>query len=278
MNEMEKWYNGYFVDLGTPIYNPTSVTECLERKVFSSYWNKTETYEALKDYIMLDFDELKEKITLMLSGVSLAVEAESFANDMITFDSADDVLTLLIHLGYLSYNFEEKTVRIPNEEVKREFVTSIKSLKWTGVVNALRESDKLLQAIWNKEVDVVAAGVQQVHEQSTSILKYNDENALSCVISLALYSAKDYYTTFRELPTGKGYADLVFVPYKKSIDKPALVVELKWDKAVQGAIAQIKEKNYLSTLTEYQGNLLLVGINYDKTTKHHECLIESWEI
>ena len=278
MSEMAKWYNGYFVDLGAPIYNPKSVTSSLMRKRFSSYWNKTETYEALKDYIMLDFDELREKVTLMLSGASITIGTGSFANDMTTFDSADDVLTLLIHLGYLSYNFEEKTVRIPNEEVKDEFVTSIKSLKWTGVVDALRDSDKLLQAIWNEEVNIVAAGVQKVHEQNTSILKYNDENALSCVISLALYSAKNYYTIIRELPSGKGYADLVFIPYKKSIDKPAIVVELKWNKTVQGAIAQIKERNYISALKAYQGDILLVGINYEKDTKHHECIIESWKI
>ena len=277
-DEVKKWYNGYFVDLGTPIYNPKSVTSSLKRGRFSSYWSKTETYEALKDYIKLDFDELKEKVTLMLAGANIAIETESFTNDMTTFHSADDVLTLLVHLGYLSYNFEENTVRIPNEEIRGEFVTSIKSLKWLDVVDALRDSDKLLQAIWNNESDVVAAGVQKVHEQNTSILKYNDENALSCVISLAFYSAKNYYTIIREFPSGKGYADLVFVPYKKSIDKPVLVVELKWNKTVGGAIAQIKERNYLSALEDYQGDLLLVGINYDKDTKQHECHIESWKI
>ena len=278
MCEMEKWYNGYFVDLGTPIYNPTSVSECLESKVFSSYWNNTETYEALKDYITLNFDDLKEKVTLMLSGISIPIEPRSFTNDMTTFNSADDVLTLLVHLGYLTYNFEKSIVQIPNEEVKSEFVVSIKSLKWKGVVNALNDSDQLLQAIWNNKADIVAEGVQKVHEQNTSILKYNDENALSCVISLALYSAKNYYTIFREFPSGKGYADLVFIPYKKTIDKPALVVELKWDEAASGAISQIKEKNYLSALEAYKGDLLLVGINYKKDTKHHECIIEEWKM
>jgi len=279
MNEMEKWYNGYFVDLGTPIYNPTSVTECLERKVFSSYWNKTETYEALKDYIKLNFDGLKNKIAQMISGYDITINPHKFTNDMSTFNSVDDVLTLLVHLGYLTYNFEKSTVRIPNEEVKGEFINSIEDLDdWSSVVAAIQRSHQLLHAIWNKEANSVAEGVQEVHEQNTSILKYNDENALSCVISLALYSAKNYYTIIRELPSGKGYADLVFVPYKKSIDKPAIVVELKWDETVKGAIAQIKEKNYLCALEAYQGDLLLVGINYKKDTKHHECIIESWKI
>ena len=279
MSEIEKWYNGYFVDLGIPMYNPTSVSECLENGVFSSYWNNTETYEALKDYIVLDFDGLKNTITLMISGYDATINPNKFTNDMFTFNSADDVLTLLIHLGYLSYNMKENTVRIPNEEVKSEFINCIEDLNdWSTVVDAIQKSDKLLRAIWNKEYEFVAKGVQKVHEQNTSIFEYNDENSLSCVISLALYSASNYYTVIRELPTGKGYSDLVFIPRKKHLDKPAMVVELKWEKTAQSAISQIKEKNYPLALEEYQGELLLVAINYDKKTKHHECIIESWKV
>ena len=276
--EMKKWYNGYFIEMGTPILNPTSVSRSLENKKFASYWNKTETYEALKDYIKLNFDGLKDKITQMLVGESITIETDSFANDMTTFDNADDVLTLLVHLGYLTYNFEDKTVTIPNTEVRAEFVTAIKSLKWNHVVDAIRDSQKLLQAIWNQETDVVAEGIQRVHEQNTSILAYNDENALSCVLSLALYTANDYYTIIRELPAGKGYADLVFIPRKKHHDKPAIIVELKWDKNAKDAIAQIKDKHYSSALDEYQGNVLLAGISYNKETKIHECMIETLEM
>ena len=275
MNEMEHWYNGYFKDLGTPIYNPKSVTSSLLRKRFSSYWNKTETYEALKEYIKINFDGLREKVTLLLTGVSVSVKDENFVNDMTTFESAEDVLMLLVHLGYLAYNYEDVTVRIPNEEIKLEFVKSMKSLEWMNVVGALRQSDKLLKAIWNKESDVVAKGIEKVHEENTSILAYNDENSLSCVISLALYGAKEYYTIIRELPSGKGYADLVFLPRKKYHDKPAIVVELKWNKSVEGAISQIKERNYLAALEEYKGNVLLVGVNYGKDSKNHQCVIES---
>jgi len=274
-DDIEKWYNGYFTDRKQPIYNPRSAKSCLLNKTFDSYWNNTETYEALKDYIMLDFDGLREKVTLMLSGASLGINTRSFINDMTTFESADDILTLLVHLGYLTYHFEDKTVRIPNEEVRDEFMTSIKSLKWTNVINAIGHSDKILKALWQGQADIVAKGIEQVHAENTSILAYNDENALSCVISLALYSAKDYYTTIRELPTGKGYADLVFIPRKKHQDKPAIVVELKWDQTVEGAIHQIKAKNYISALDEYKGDLLLVGVNYDKTEKTHTCVIET---
>jgi hypothetical protein len=119
----------------------------------------------------------------------------------------------------------------------------------------------------------VAEAIEEAHFE-ISILKYNDENSLSCVISLAYYSARIYYTQVRELPTGKGFADIVFLPRKNHLDKPALVVELKWDSSAKGAIAQIKEKKYVKALGEYHGNILLVGVNYDVKTKKHECEME----
>ena len=275
-DQIEKWYNGYFTEMSNPIYNPTSVSESLISHQLDSYWNKTETYEALKDYIKLDFDGLKSKITMMLAGASISINAERFTNDMTTFSTADDVLTLLIHLGYLSYHFDKKTVRIPNEEVKREFINALESLRWNHVVDAIRSSDKLLQAVLDGHDDIVAKGVEEVHEQNTSILEYHDENSLSCVISLAFFTAKDYYDIYREFPTGKGFADLVLIPRKEHLEKPAIVIELKWDKSVESAIEQIKERNYISALANYTGNILLVGINYDKAEKSHTCLIESY--
>jgi len=277
IDEVKAWYNGYFVELGIPIYNPTAVVHCMTRKRIGNYWNTTETYEALKDYVIFDFDGLKDKVVNMVAGGKVYVDTRSFANDMTTFQSADDILSLLIHLGYLSYHFEEKMARIPNQEVKSEFVTVIKSLKWSSVVDAIRASEKLLKSIWRLEAAEVAIGVADVHERNTSILKYNDENALSCVISLALFIAAEYYTIVREFPAGKGYADLVYIPRKKFADKPAMIVELKWDQTVEGAIHQVKKKHYVGALDEYQGSLLLVGINYDKETKTHNCIIESFD-
>jgi len=276
--EVKRWYNGYFIERETPILNPTSISQSLESKKLGNYWNKTETYESLKNYIKLDFDEMQKSITQLIAGEKCTVNPDKFANDMSTFNSKDDVLTLLVHLGYLSYCEENNSVKIPNEEVKCEFINSIEDLTdWDEIIAAIHESKVLLQAVWAKEAETVATGMQKIHEKNTSIFEYNDENSLSCVLNLALYSASNYYTVVRELPTGKGFADLVFIPRKKFIAKPAIVVELKWDKTVKGAIAQIKEKNYLSALEEHHGNLLLVGINYDKKLKHYECMIESLE-
>ena len=122
----------------------------------------------------------------------------------------------------------------------------------------------------------MAQGIDKVHEANTSILNYNNENALSCVISLAYYNAMNEYVVVRELPTGKGYADVAFLPRKCS-DKPAMVVELKWNQSEQGAITQIKKKEYVKVLEEYSGKILLVGINYDKKSKKHGCVIEVCE-
>lgn len=141
---------------------------------------------------------------------------------------------------------------------------------------SLKNSADTLEAIWQNRPEQVAEAVRQAHFE-TSHIQYNDENALSYTISLALYAARNFYTIHRELAGGKGFADLVFVPRKKIPEKPAMIVELKWDKSAEGTIAQIKNKEYCRSLQEYQGNLLFVGINYDKKTKEHECVIEKYK-
>ncbi|MDO4323226.1 MAG: AAA family ATPase [Lachnospiraceae bacterium] len=274
---MKNWYDGYIFPGDLHIYNPKSVVDSLLRKNFSSYWTQTETYEALKRYIELNYDGLKDAVTQMLAGELVHIDTETFQNDMTTFRNRDDVLTLLIHLGYLAFEQESRSVFIPNSEVAAEFVRSVKSCKWEEVNLALANSDKLLQATWNMDEKEVAAMIDSVHQENTSILTYNDENALSCVIALAYYNARNEYIRIRELPAGKGFADLVFIP-KRYSDKPALVIELKYDKTARAAIDQIKDKNYVEALKEYHGNLLLVGINYNKATKKHECLMEKLQI
>jgi hypothetical protein len=271
--ETKRWYDGYQFENAERIYSPRSVVASMTSHCFDSYWNQTETFEALKDYIVMNYDGLKDTIIELLAGERKKVNSKKFTNDMTTFQSADDVLTLLIHLGYLGYDFSTKEVFIPNSEVASEFCNAIEDTDWHEVVKAVKSSKKLLQATWNQDINAVAKGLEQAHFE-TSILKYNDENSLACVISLAYYSARTYYTQVRELPTGKGFADLVFLPRKNYLDKPAIVVELKWDKSAKGAIAQIKDKNYVKALEEYHGNILLVGVNYDVKTKKHECEIE----
>ena len=210
----------------------------------------------------------------MIAGESVQVNVGTFSNDMTTFATKDDVLTLLVHLGYLTYDSTNETVKIPNKEVSQEYLNAISTMNWHGVADSLEASRKLLESLWALDEKAVASGIEKAHEE-ISILQYNDENSLSCTINLAFYFAREYYTIVRELPAGKGFADVCMIPRKKHFDKPAIVIELKWDKSSYGALEQIKERHYGNALKDYQGNILLVGVNYNKATKKHECVIEA---
>ena len=271
MDDMTQWYDGYHVN-GVSIYNPKSVVESILRKKFGNYWTATETYEALKDFIILDYDGLKEKISRMIAGDAIEINTTKFQNDMTTFSSADDVLTLLVHLGYLSFDYDSSTVRIPNSEVQQEFINSIEDGGWEFLVDSIKASEKLLEATISGDSETVATMMEKAHSENASILKYNDENALACVISIAYYSARKKYIMHRELATGKGFADIVFIP-RRNVDSPAIVVELKHAQSADSAIAQIKAKQYTEKIAEYTGEIVLVGINYDDV-KGHSCLIE----
>lgn len=275
INEIKNWYDGYSFEEVESVYSQKSVVSCMRLGKLGNYWNQTETFEALQIYIDMNFEGLRDDILSMIAGETVPVNTRSFTNDMTTFRTEDDVLTLLIHLGYLGYRYADKTVFIPNEEIRSEYVSAIAVSDWGEVSKALKNSADTLQAIWQGREEQVAEGIRQAHFE-TSHLQYNDENALSYTISLALYAARNFYTVHRELSGGKGFADIVYVPRKRFLDKPALVVELKWDKNAEGAIQQIKEKEYCRSLEEYKGNLLLVGINYDKKTQVHTCKIEQY--
>ena len=280
--KMKQWYDGYDLK-GIQIYNPRSVVMSLLGHDFDSYWTKTETYEALKKYIQMDMYNLKELVTKLIAGSSVAINPDKFQNDMTTFASADDVMTLLVHLGYLTYDFDTRTVHIPNQEVQKEFINCIEDGGWEPVMDAIRKSEELLNATISGDEDTVARIIEHVHQENTSILAYNDENSLACIISLAYYSAKKNYVIYRELVGGKGFADLVFIP-RKTTQAPAIVVELKRNQTADAAIDQIKRKEYVQSLKDYRGEVLLVGINYEskdsdgENYKKHFCKIERMTI
>ena len=279
-DDIKRWYNGYCVE-GIAIYNPRSVVESIRNNKISNYWTKTETYEALKVYIQADFDGLHDKVTRMIAGEKVEINTAKFQNDMTSFASADDILTLLVHLGYITFEELGKEalgrgmVWIPNAEVQQEFINCIEDKGWEPVMKAIRASDELIQDVIDGNAESVAKGVEICHEDNTSILQYNDENSLSCVISRAFYSARKYYKIIRELPTGKGFADIVLLPYR-DVDKPAMIIELKHDSSADTAIRQIKEKRYTGALAGYTDEIILVGISYDDS-KGHECVIEKYK-
>ena len=273
---MKQWYDGYtFKDVGS-VYNPNSVMIAIENDDFDSFWTETSASEGLMRYISQDYNGLTKTIAELIGGVDVKVDTKGFANDLTTFRNKDDVLTLLIHLGYLAYNSESQTVTIPNEEIRLEFQKSIRDVNHAETLKRLAESDQLFLDTIHENEEAVGAQIEKIHEEETAPLHYNKEDSLRSVIKLAYYTYRDHYLQWEELPAGSGYADVVYLP-KRDSDWPILVIELKWNLSADGAIDQILRQNYPDAFRYYGCEILLVGINYDKDApagkRKHTCKI-----
>jgi hypothetical protein len=273
IEQMRHAYDGYIIGNERSMFNPNSVMMSISKRNYNSFWTRTASFATIEQYIKIDADNVREKIVRMLNGESVVVEVTSFRNDMKNVENSDDVLTLLVHLGYLSYDPDTQKVRIPDSEVAGEFRLAIGSAGWGEVSQAIKDSLKLLDKTVEGDNEYVSKAFDNYRFAASSILKYNDENSMACAIRLAYYAAISFYKIHREMPAGKGFADMVFVPLRNST-RPAIVVELKYDKTAKAAIDQIKEKNYPECLQGVSNKILLVGINYDKAKGEHQVLIE----
>ena len=276
---VKAWYNGYLID-GMHMYNPNSVSMAIKRKDFDSYWKNTSSFASINTFITMNYAGLKDDIMTMLSGGKVMVETDAFQNDLSEIHSKDDAITALIHLGYLGYDADRKSAYVPNYEVAKAFQMALKTGEWSEISKAISRCDELLMATIDGNADKVAEIIELAHETYTSVLTYNDENSLSCVLTMAYFTAPGYYNIIREMPSGKGFADFVFIPRANVGYRPAMVVELKYNQSADTAIKQIKEKRYQGALSDYRDRILLVGINYDaegKDKKHHTCVIEEWK-
>ena len=276
-DELVKWYDGYQIGDEPSMFNPNSVMQALRSRRCRSFWASTGAFDAVAHYIHMNFEGLKDDIIKMLAGGRGKVNTTKFQNDMSIVRSRDDVLTVLIHLGYLSYNWRKKECYIPNLEVSGEMSNAVETTDWTNVVKALEDSEQLLQATLDRDCEAVARGIDIAHDEHTSILSYNNENSLACVLSIAYFYARNDYIIHRELASGKGFADLVLIP-RKNVDSPALILELKYNRDADSAIDQILRRQYPAKVAQYTGDLLLVGINYDREKKTHECHIQRWKM
>ena len=276
--EVKRWYDGYLLK-DYQVYNPRAVISLMQKGEFKSYWSETASYEAIVPLINMDYDGLKTAIIEMLSGAAVKVNTATFKNDILNIQSKDDVLTYMIHLGYLGYDQTRKMAFVPNEEIRQELTIAVESKAWSEMLGFWKESENLLDATLDMDEDTVARQIEKIHGEYVSIIQYHNENSLSSVLTIAYLSTMQYYfKPIRELPAGRGFADFVFLPKPEYRgDYPALVVELKWNKKVQTAMQQIKERKYPLSILNYTGNILLVGINYDKDNKEHQCLIEKYE-
>lgn len=277
-DKVKRWYDGYLLK-DYEVYNPRAVVSVMLNGEFKSYWSETASYEAIVPLINMDYDGLKTAVIEMLSGGIVNVNTATFKNDIVNIQSKDDVLTYMIHLGYLGYDQKKRATFVPNEEIRQELTMAVTSRHWNEMLLFWQESENLLEATLDKDGDAVARQIEKIHSEYVSVIQYHDENSLSSVLAIGYLSAMKYYfKPVRELPTGRGFADFVFIPkseYKK--DYPALVVELKWNQNTETALEQIRNKKYPSSILEYTGDILLVAINYDKKSKEHVCLIEKYD-
>ena len=278
-DKVKKWYDGYLLN-GYQVYNPKAVVSIMTKERFRSYWSETASYDAIVPLINMNYDGLKTAIIEMLSGAEVKVNTATFQNDTEDIKSKDDVLTYMIHLGYLGYNETRKTAFVPNEEIRQELTTAVERKTWNEMLVFQQESENLLDATLDLNGSEVAKQIEKIHNEYVSVIQYHNENSLSSVLAIAYLSAMQYYfKPIRELPTGRGFADFVFIPkpeYKD--DYPALIVELKWNRNAHTALQQIEDKKYPSSVLNYTGDILLVGINYDKESKEHQCMIKKYNL
>ncbi|MCR4720582.1 MAG: ATP-binding protein [Lachnospiraceae bacterium] len=273
--ECRRWYDGY-KQHGFEIYNPESVVNCIETKSFGNFWGKTSRFDVISDRLDENYEGTKEDVIKMISGEDITVDPDLFMNTVTGFKTKDEVFTYLIHLGYLAYDRETETCRIPNKEIRNEWLRAIKVAKDYGVTNRIIvDSKELLTATIDGDEEMVARALDRSHINVTSNRSYNNEDALQSAIYLAYIYALNEYTVIKEMTTGKGFADVVFIPFKEN--RPAMIIELKRNSCTESAIDQIKEKKYFASLEHYNGNLLFVGINYDEKEKTHTCKIEKFD-
>ena len=277
--ECKRWYDGYKMsnrEGDISIYSPKSVVSAMQNGEVGDYWTQTGSYEALKLYILMNFNGIRDDVITMISGGKISVNVLKYLNTMTDFSSKDDVFTYLIHLGYLAYDRKAKQCYIPNNEIRSQWLFSIEdSPKYTEIIEMVNDSKHLLERTLERDEEYIATSLDKAHIRTTNPHTYNNEASFQSAIGLAYFYANTKYTVIKELPTGKGYADLALIPYVPNI--PAIIIELKNNKSAESALQQIKERKYDDILEHYSGKMLFVGVNYDEKTKAHECKIECFQ-
>ncbi|WP_315675432.1 AAA family ATPase [Clostridium sp. 19966] len=271
--ELESWYNGYLTAKGIKIYNPRSVVKALQNNYCESYWTNTGAMDEVAELLKYNISEIRDDVIEMVSGEEIDIFIdEDFRAGQGAPRNKEETYSAMIVLGFLSYH--DGYLKIPNRELMKEFERALGDRSFGYVADIIDNSRKMLKATIKGDVDTVEEILHDIHNSEVPILQYNDENSLSCVLTLAYISARDIYRVEREEKTGKGYADFTFHPRRKN-DVP-FIVELKKDEDPETAINQIREKEYVEKFRkEDKGSkVLAVAICYDSKSKNHRCKIE----
>ena len=272
LDEIAEWYNGYLADDGRKLYNPRSVILALINGKCRSYWTKTGKMDEVLFFLKYNIGEVRDDIVKMVNHMPVRIEIwNEYTAGQEAPSNREDIYAAMIIYGFLSYHDGE--LSIPNKELMLEFQKALKDDDFGAVAELVRNSDEILNATLEQRTDIVVSYLHNIHNSEIPILKYNDENSLACVVTLAYLSARNKYRIEREDKSGKGYADFIFYPRRR--DLPGIIIELKADSTPEDAIRQIRKKEYWEKLKkESVEKILLTGINYDKRTKEHQCRIE----
>ena len=277
-DETKRWYDGYHITKETSIYNPKAVAESMRRKMFNVYWTQTGAFDVLKDYINMDFEGLQDAISQMIVGEHYPVDTTGF-NTSLEIRDKNDVLTALIHLGYLTYDFETKVAWIPNEEIRSVMQSAIIKSNWSHTIKQFQRSHDFMAAIQNKDADMAAQIIEEIHDDISVPIHYHSEGDLTTTLLFATNEARNYCILSRECPSSRGYADIVLIPTKPSWYKPT-IFELKLDDSTESAIKQVEDKKYFAAkdLQNYHGEVLAVALIYDRKAKKHQCSMRTFVI
>lgn len=268
--ELERWYDGYRLSDGRHLFNPRSVNSALTDGVCLNYWTETGPMNEIANYIEYNTDAVREDVVKMVAGIPVEVDLQGYSAVELELNTRDEILSAMVVFGFLSYH--DGYIRIPNHELMEKFQRVLSRDSMGEVKAVVDKSKEMLEATVACDCEKVATVLEEVHDREIPFLQYNDENSLSCVITLCyLYARRDYYIE-REAKSGKGYCDYLFLPKKQ--EKPAIILELKVDDSCENALEQIKDKNYIQKAKEYAEEVILVGISYNKMEKKHNCVME----
>ena len=269
-DELKTWYDGYKTFKGEDIFNPRSVSYALSDGVCQSYWTNTGPMDEIIYYINNGVGDIKDDVVNMVSGIPLEIKLKGYSAEQKELNTRNQILSAMTIYGFLSYH--DKTLEIPNKELKIKFDEALEDKSMGEVAKLVLKSNEMLKATLRRDTDTMVKIIEEAHDINIPSIKYGDENSLSCVVMLSYLSARDDYNIIREMPAGKGFADFIFYPNDKS--KPAFILELKKNSTPEEALKQIKEKKYNLALKDYTGEKFAVGISWDSKTKKHNITIE----
>ncbi|MBQ8706901.1 MAG: AAA family ATPase [Succinivibrionaceae bacterium] len=277
--ELKDWYDGYKLN-GKDIYNPNSVITAIRDGICDNNWSGTASNEEVLRLINMNFMNVRNDIVNLIQGAQIPFNCKTFKNDMVSIKHRNHVFSLLVCLGYLgcaNAGAYDRLAYVPNREIRSALVDLVEEQPWADSIEIIKQSDRMFDAIRQMDGVTVAELMTEIHNsRDVSMLKYNSEEALvSCLITGLRWRTCSGYDCIREMPSGKGFADLIYVPVSKP-DLPIMIIEFKCGRSAQEALDQIRKKRYYSRYLEgnYPNDILLLGISYDPEAKEHECLIE----